>query len=117
MATDHARSYGRIASHDHEQRQEGELQLGSEELAALFVVSWKLHKAADVPCAGMRIRAPMTIWWADRTSALRRKAFSDWASCEVLEEHVLREDHGSIIRSDALIAGIASILRQAAEAR
>ena len=117
VATDHARSYGRSVSLDCEQRQEGELQLGSDELADLFVASWRLHKAADVPCEGVRIRAPMTIWWADRTSALRRKAFSDWASCEVLEERVLPEDHGSIIRSDALIAGIASILRQPADAR
>ena len=86
-----------------------ELQLGSRELSDLFVASWKLHKASNVPCEGVHVRAPMNIWWAGAGHSMHAGAFTGWMKSDTCTERVLSEDHAGIIRSDVLLRDIVSL--------
>ena len=103
MVTDYVRAYGRRDAPEDTQMEDREMQLGSHELSALFLTSWKLHNASNVPCEPVGIRAPMTIWWAGGASTERTGAFVSWAHSDKWGECVLAGEHRSIIRSERLI--------------
>ena len=107
--TEHVRKLGLPRLPEGQDMDGKELQLGSRELSDLFAASWKLHKASNVPCEGVHVRAPMNIWWAGTARSEHASAFTGWMKSDTCTARVLSEDHAGTIRSEVLLRDIASI--------
>ena len=107
--TEHARRLELPRLPDGQDMDGKELKLGSGELSDLFAASWKLHKASNVPCEGVHVCAPMSIWWAGTARSEHASAFTGWMKSDTCTEGVLSEDHAGIIRSEVLLRDIISI--------